>query len=66
MESAYSSPREIREELTLQVPGVTPGGVIAAIMARLFPQEGKNRYEWQPRPGHGYAVTPDGYRPIPD
>ena len=45
---------------------VTHGGVIAAIMARLFPQEGKNRYEWQPRPGHGYAVTPDGYRPIPD
>ena len=45
---------------------VTHGGVIAAIMARLFPQEGKNRYEWQPRPGRGYAVTPDGYRPIPE
>ena len=45
---------------------VTHGGVIAAIMARLFPQEGKNRYEWQPRPGRGYAVTPDGYRAIPD
>lgn len=45
---------------------VTHGGVIAAIMARLFPQEGKNRYEWQPRPGRGYAVTPDDYRPIPE
>ena len=45
---------------------VTHGGVIAAIMARLFPQEGKNRYEWQPRPGRGYAVTADGYRAIPD
>jgi len=35
---------------------VTHGGVIAAIMASLFPDEGKNRYEWQPRPGYGYKL----------
>ncbi len=35
---------------------VTHGGVIAAIMAHLFPEEGKNRYEWQPKPGGGYEI----------
>ena len=40
---------------------VTHGGPIAAIMAYLFPQEGKNRYEWQPKPGSGYVVSEDGY-----
>ncbi|MBP3918367.1 MAG: histidine phosphatase family protein [Clostridia bacterium] len=35
---------------------VTHGGVIAAIMAHLFPGEGKNRYEWQPKPGGGYVI----------
>ena len=35
---------------------VTHGGVIAVIMAQLFPSEGKNRYEWQPSPGGGYVV----------
>ena len=35
---------------------VTHGGVIAAIMAELFPREGKNRYQWQPKPGHGYWI----------
>ena len=38
---------------------VTHGGVIAAIMARLFPEEGKNRYEWQPEPGGGYEIDLD-------
>ncbi len=38
---------------------VTHGGVIAAIMAELFPEEGKNRYEWQPSPGGGYELDPD-------
>lgn len=37
---------------------VTHGGVIAAIMAHLFPEEGKNRYQWQPSPGGGYVVDP--------
>ena len=44
---------------------VTHGGVIAAIMEAVFPGEGKNRYQWQPRPGHGYVVTPTGYQAIP-
>ena len=35
---------------------VTHGGVIAAIMTRLFPAEGKNRYDWQPDPGGGYEA----------
>lgn len=35
---------------------VTHGGVIAAIMAQLFPAEGKNRYQWQPAPGGGYCL----------
>ena len=41
---------------------VTHGGVIAAIMAHLFPEEGKNRYEWQPSPGGGYVIDLDGGR----
>ena len=41
---------------------VTHGGVIAAILAALFPEEGKNRYAWQPKPGCGYAISPEGYR----
>ena len=35
---------------------VTHGGVIAAIMAYLFPMEEKNRYEWQSVPGGGYVI----------
>lgn len=35
---------------------VTHGGVIAAIMAYLFASEGKNRYEWQSKPGGGYVI----------
>ena len=38
---------------------VTHGGVIAAIMAHLFPSENKNRYEWQSAPGGGYVLGPD-------
>ena len=49
---------------------VTHGGVIAGLMAEWFPQEGKNRYTWQPKPGHGYEITleqgkPQGYSPFP-
>ena len=49
---------------------VSHGGPIAALMAHLFPDAGKNRYEWQPKNGQGWAVTLDGfhassYRPIP-
>ena len=51
----------LREDTVL----VTHGGVIAVIMEALFPREGKNRYQWQPRPGRGYRVSPEGYREIP-
>ena len=37
---------------------VTHGGVIAAVMSYLFPEERKNRYEWQPKPGGGYLIDP--------
>jgi len=43
---------------------VTHGGVIAAIMAHLFPHEGKSRYQWQPPNGHGYCIMEDRYRAI--
>jgi len=36
---------------------VTHGGVIAAILAALFPEEGRSRYEWQPAPGSGCRLT---------
>ena len=42
---------------------VTHGGVIAAIMARLFP-EGKNRYEWQSPNGGGYVIEDGEYTPF--
>ncbi len=53
--------REIaqREEDTVVV---THGGVIAAIMGELFPEEGKNRYAWQPKPGEGYVLRDGEYR----
>lgn len=35
---------------------ITHGGVIAAVMEALFPEEGKNRYQWQSAPGHGYKI----------
>lgn len=55
---AYS---EIREDTVI----VTHGGVIASIMEHLFPHEKKNRYQWQPKPGDGYAITENGYAPLP-
>ena len=53
----------LRQEETTVV--ITHGGVIAAIMAHLFPKEGKSRYDWQPRPGCGYAIENGTYRPLP-
>lgn len=47
--------RELREDTVI----VTHGGCIAAIMEELFPEEKKNRYQWQPQPGGGYRVTLD-------
>ena len=43
---------EIKEDTVL----ITHGGVIAAIMQQLFPEEEKNRYEWQPKNGFGYVI----------
>ena len=36
---------------------VTHDGVIAALMEHLFPQENKNRYQWQSPNGGGYLLT---------
>lgn len=43
---------------------ITHGGVIAAMMSCLFEQENKNRYQWQPRPGHGYVIKNGRYREL--
>ena len=43
---------------------ISHGGVIAAIMEYLFPSEAKNRYLWQPRPGHGYVIRDVQYQEI--
>ena len=51
---------EIKEDTCI----ITHGGVIASIMEHLFPREGKNRYQWQPKPGCGYVLTGENYRPL--
>ena len=43
---------------------VCHGGVIAAIMEHLYPLEDKNRYQWQPKPGHGYLLKNGDYQEI--
>lgn len=43
---------------------ISHGGPVSAIMARLFPEAGKNHYEWQPENGRGYLVEFDGARPL--
>ena len=40
---------------------ITHGGVIASIMANYFKEENKNRYQWQPQPGHGYLLENNNY-----
>ena len=52
---------EIREDTVL----VAHGGVIAAIMEHLFPNEKKSRYEWQPQNGCGYVVKGARYSILP-
>lgn len=44
---------------------ITHGGVIAAIMESLFPEEHKNRYQWQPKCGYGYMLSGSTYQVIP-
>lgn len=56
--------RRLREENRDTVL-VTHGGVIAAIMESLFPEENKNRYQWQPEPGYGYGISGGSYWKIP-
>lgn len=53
--------RELPEGTAL----IAHGGVIAAIMADLFPEENKHRYQWQPENGHGYEICGGSYTPIP-
>lgn len=43
---------------------VTHGGVIANLMARAFPDENRNFYEWQPPCGRGYATEWAGKEPL--
>ena len=48
---------DIREDTVL----ICHGGVIAAIMAHLFPEEHKSRYDWQPKNGKGYCLKDGAY-----
>lgn len=43
---------------------ISHGGVIAIIMSYLYPEENKNRFEWQPSPGCGYLITESGYETL--
>lgn len=52
--------------LTRDTVIITHGGCIAAIMQSLFPAEGKNRYQWQPECGCGYAISGNRYWSIPE
>ena len=51
-ERIFAAANQLREDALL----VCHGGVIAALMARWFPHEGKNMYQWQPGFGQGYEV----------
>ena len=51
---------EIREDTCI----VAHGGVIATIMAHLFPAEGKSRYQWQPPNGGGYRIGDAGFEKL--
>ena len=67
-ESGAQMTRRVLEALRELPDGtalVTHGGVIAAIMANLFPQEGEHRCQWQPLYGRGYEVSGSSYLPIP-
>ena len=44
---------------------ISHGGTVALIMERLFPSEHRSRYEWQPRPGHGYRIDENACTEIP-
>ena len=44
---------------------IAHGGTIAILMAALFPRENRNRYQWQPKPGHGYRIEDGHYTELP-
>ena len=52
---------EIHEDTCI----ITHGGCIAAIMEHLFPNENRNRYEWQPKCGCGYILSGEQYSTLP-
>lgn len=43
---------------------ISHGGVIAFLMEQLFPDEEKNRYLWQPKPGCGYVIELGEYKEL--
>lgn len=43
---------------------IAHGGVIASIMAYLFPEEKKDRYTWQPGSGRGYVISEGIYKKL--
>ena len=51
---------DIREGTVL----ICHGGVIAALMEHLFPEEHKSRYDWQPKNGRGYCLKDGTYLPL--
>ena len=48
---------EIKEDTVI----ICHGGVIAALMEHLFPEEQKSRYDWQPKNGKGYCLQDGAY-----
>jgi len=59
-ERIFAAADALRQDALL----VCHGGVIATLMQRWFPEEGKNMYQWQPDSGCGYEIldTEDGKR----
>ncbi len=42
---------------------VSHGGVIGYLLETLFPEAGKNFYQWLPKPGHGFSLEFQGQTP---
>lgn len=66
-ESGNQMKKRVMEGLTelQKKPGdvvlIAHGGVIAAMMSYLFPEEKKDRYTWQPQSGRGYVISDGKY-----
>ncbi len=43
---------------------ITHGGVIATVMAALYPDSMNSRYDWQREPGQGWSITFDRTKPV--